>query len=81
MMQTSKADEEQLAIVLERDHARRLGVLEDFDEHVREGRFREFLPQLNYLKVQDKHKMERKLYFVAGVAVGFVASLLLTTWY
>jgi hypothetical protein len=31
MMQTPKADEEQLAIVLEHDHERRLGVLEDFD--------------------------------------------------
>jgi hypothetical protein len=81
MMQAPKEDEEQLAIVLERDHARRLGVLEDFDQHVREGRFREFLPQLNYLKVQDKRKMERKLYFAAGVAVGFVTCLLLTSWY
>jgi hypothetical protein len=40
-----------------------------------------FLYQLNYLKVQDKRKIERKLYFAAGVAVGLAASLLLTSWY
>jgi len=62
--------EEEIAIAVERINAESLGVVEEFDKYVGEGRFREYLPSLNYKKLLRKRDVERKIYFAFGVIAG-----------
>jgi hypothetical protein len=65
--------EDDAAIAIERIHARRLGLIDDFERHVHEGRFREYIPILNYQKLVQDKKIEVRVAFGIGVVVGFLA--------
>ena len=66
--------QDELAIAIERLHAEKIGVVEEFDRYVSEGRFREYMPRLNYMKLQEDVKHQNKAYFVLGLIVGIVVS-------
>ena len=72
-----KLSDERASIAIERYRATQLGVVQQFDQYVAEGRFREFIPTLNFLALKEESKFEKKLAFGIGVAVGFVVALLL----
>lgn len=72
-----KVADERSSIAIERYRATQLGVVQQFDQYVAEGRFREFIPTLNFLALKEESKFEKKLAFGIGVAVGFVVALLL----
>jgi len=72
-----KLEDERASIAIERYRATQLGVVQQFDQYVAEGRFREFIPTLNFLALKEESKFEKKIAFGIGVAVGFVVALLL----
>lgn len=71
-----KVDDERAAIAIERHEASRLGVLRDFDKYVAQGKFREFIPTLNFLRLKETCRIEKRVAFGVGAAVGFMAALL-----
>lgn len=72
-----RLEDERSSIAIERCRATQLGVVQQFDKYVAEGRFREFIPTLNFLALKEESKFEKKLAFGIGVVVGFVVALLL----
>jgi uncharacterized membrane protein YeaQ/YmgE (transglycosylase-associated protein family) len=73
-----------LGFSIEREHAKKLGVLKEFDRYAAEGRLSEFQPQLNYLKLKQESKEQRKaeriLFLIYGVIIGFLAAYLIFSY-
>lgn len=78
LLAEQEREHERNAIALERHHAKKLGVEAEFNKHVEEGRFREFMPYLNALKEIQELKIERKVFFAVGIFLGVVAYAFLT---
>lgn len=80
----SEKELEELNVSLTRELAEELGVLEDFKRYAAEGRFREFVPQLNYLKLKqeskEKLRIERITYLVYGILIGLIAEYFILTY-
>ena len=72
-----KAADERAQIAIERHRATRLGVVQQFDQYVAEGRFRQFISTINFLELKQQCKVEKQLAFGVGAALGFFAALLL----
>lgn len=72
-----KVEDERGEIAIERYRATQLGVVQQFDQYVAEGRFRQFISTLNFLELKQKCKVEKQLAFGIGIAVGFVVALFL----
>jgi hypothetical protein len=68
--------QEEQAIRLERYHAEKLGVVEEFDKYVQEGRFRDYMPILNCKKLEQQKMLERRVCFILGAIIGFLGGLL-----
>jgi putative heme degradation protein len=77
MVARQKTEDERTTIAIERHEASRLGVLQQFDKYVAEGKFREFISTLNFLRLKEKCKLEKQVAFGLGAAVGFFLALLL----
>ncbi len=72
-----KAEDERAEIAIERYRATQLGVVDQFDQYVAEGRFRQFISTLNFLELKQQCKFEKQLAFGVGAALGFIVALLL----
>jgi|SRR6267154_254734 len=72
-----KAADERAEIAIERYRATRLGAVQQFDQYVAEGRFRQFISTLNFLELKQQCKIEKQLAFGVGAALGFIIALLL----
>lgn len=75
--QRKKAEDDRAEIAIERYRATRLGVVQQFDQYVAEGRFRQFIPTLNFLELKQQCKVEKQLAFGIGAAVGFIVAFIL----
>lgn len=75
-IERDEAERERLSLELERQRAKELGVLDEFEKYASEGRYRDFTPRLNILDERQRHKYElkydRRAYFIMGLIVGAV---------
>jgi hypothetical protein len=70
MIAKQESESEKFGLELEREKARELGVLDEFEKYASEGRYREFVPTLNRLQERQERKRERRIYFVIGMMAG-----------